>query len=154
MIAQFSVESTALRLTVAAPAMLTPRTSSAIAAKRSARTCRDVEVPDTRPLDVLIITRFLSSKFLTWRGVPAPGTEVSRKYFFRATVYLCDASGARTTRQDRASCPPHPDVPGHVTGVRSAPLWWQAPAAKWLESVPVGNGRLGATVFGRVYKET
>lgn len=33
-------------------------------------------------------------------------------------------------------------------------LWWAQPAASWLASVPVGNGRLGATVFGRVYKET
>ena len=33
-------------------------------------------------------------------------------------------------------------------------LWWDAPAARWLASAPVGNGRLGATVFGRVYKET
>ena len=37
----------------------------------------------------------------------------------------------------------------------SAPtLWYQTPAARWLASLPVGNGRLGATVFGRVYKET
>lgn len=33
-------------------------------------------------------------------------------------------------------------------------LWWDAPAPRWLASVPVGNGRLGATVFGRVHKET
>ena len=37
----------------------------------------------------------------------------------------------------------------------SAPhLWYGQPAARWLASLPVGNGRLGATVFGRVYKET
>ena len=33
-------------------------------------------------------------------------------------------------------------------------LWYERPAARWLASLPVGNGRLGATVFGRVYKET
>ena len=33
-------------------------------------------------------------------------------------------------------------------------LWYEAPAPRWLASLPVGNGRLGATVFGRVYKET
>jgi alpha-L-fucosidase 2 len=33
-------------------------------------------------------------------------------------------------------------------------LWFEHPAARWLTSLPVGNGRLGATVFGRVYKET
>ncbi len=33
-------------------------------------------------------------------------------------------------------------------------LWWDAPAERWLASVPVGNGRLGATILGRVFKET
>jgi alpha-L-fucosidase 2 len=33
-------------------------------------------------------------------------------------------------------------------------LWWDAPAPRWLASMPIGNGILGATVFGRVYKET
>ncbi len=33
-------------------------------------------------------------------------------------------------------------------------LWFAAPAPRWLTTLPVGNGRLGATVFGRVYKET
>ncbi|WP_432103165.1 glycoside hydrolase family 95 protein [Streptomyces sp. bgisy091] len=27
-------------------------------------------------------------------------------------------------------------------------LWYQAPAAEWLEALPVGNGRIGAMVFG------
>ncbi|MCC9157921.1 glycoside hydrolase family 95 protein [Streptomyces parvulus] len=27
-------------------------------------------------------------------------------------------------------------------------LWYRAPAAEWLEALPVGNGRLGAMVFG------
>ncbi len=27
-------------------------------------------------------------------------------------------------------------------------LWWRKPAAKWIEAVPVGNGRLGGMVFG------
>ena len=33
-------------------------------------------------------------------------------------------------------------------------LWYRQPAQKWEEALPVGNGRLGATVFGRIYKET
>ena len=33
-------------------------------------------------------------------------------------------------------------------------LWFERPAPRWLATLPVGNGRLGATVFGRVYKET
>jgi alpha-L-fucosidase 2 len=32
-------------------------------------------------------------------------------------------------------------------------LWYRAPAAKWTEAVPIGNGRLGAMVFGGVERE-
>ena len=27
-------------------------------------------------------------------------------------------------------------------------LWYRQPAAKWVEALPLGNGRLGAMVFG------
>ena len=32
-------------------------------------------------------------------------------------------------------------------------LWYRRPAARWLEALPVGNGRLGAMVFGGVSTE-
>jgi alpha-L-fucosidase 2 len=32
-------------------------------------------------------------------------------------------------------------------------LWYQGPATRWLEALPVGNGRLGAMVFGGVERE-
>ena len=32
-------------------------------------------------------------------------------------------------------------------------LWYQQPASEWVEALPVGNGRLGAMVFGRVEDE-
>src|SRR5262249_37079683 len=32
-------------------------------------------------------------------------------------------------------------------------LWYRAPAARWTEALPVGNGRLGAMVFGGVAEE-
>jgi alpha-L-fucosidase 2 len=32
-------------------------------------------------------------------------------------------------------------------------LWYTEPAEKWTEALPVGNGRLGAMVFGKVRKE-
>src|SRR4030095_13953615 len=32
-------------------------------------------------------------------------------------------------------------------------LWYDKPAAKWDEALPVGNGRLGAMVFGGVEHE-
>jgi alpha-L-fucosidase 2 len=36
---------------------------------------------------------------------------------------------------------------------RSLVLWYDKPAAEWVEALPVGNGRLGAMVFGRPDKE-
>jgi len=32
-------------------------------------------------------------------------------------------------------------------------LWYDEPAAQWVEALPLGNGRLGAMVFGRAEKE-
>ncbi len=32
-------------------------------------------------------------------------------------------------------------------------LWYERPASKWVEALPLGNGRLGAMVFGRVKQE-
>ncbi len=32
-------------------------------------------------------------------------------------------------------------------------LWYRQPATKWVEALPVGNGRLGAMVFGGVNQE-
>jgi len=39
-------------------------------------------------------------------------------------------------------------------GDESTTLWYQTPAAKWEEALPVGNGRLGAMVFGGAGLET
>src|SRR5215217_3860307 len=32
-------------------------------------------------------------------------------------------------------------------------LWYRQPAAQWVEALPIGNGRLGAMVFGGVASE-
>lgn len=40
-----------------------------------------------------------------------------------------------------------------VDSSRSNRLWYSQPAASWLEALPVGNGRMGAMVFGQVNKE-
>ncbi len=32
-------------------------------------------------------------------------------------------------------------------------LWYKHPAKEWVEALPIGNGRLGAMVFGRVAEE-
>ena len=38
-------------------------------------------------------------------------------------------------------------TPGNLT------LWYRKPAAKWVEALPIGNGRLGAMIFGGVTNE-
>ncbi len=41
-----------------------------------------------------------------------------------------------------------------VTPALSEPLlWYEQPASQWVEALPVGNGRLGAMVFGRIEDE-
>ena len=32
-------------------------------------------------------------------------------------------------------------------------LWYQQPAVKWTEALPIGNGRIGAMVFGGIDNE-
>jgi alpha-L-fucosidase 2 len=44
-----------------------------------------------------------------------------------------------------AACTPEKDT--------DLKLWYDEPAAKWVEALPVGNGRLGAMVFGDPAKE-
>lgn len=58
------------------------------------------------------------------------------------------------------AAPSPPREPAPATGpdaaaVAEAPpvLWYRAPAETWTEALPVGNGRLGAMVFGGVARE-
>ena len=52
------------------------------------------------------------------------------------------ATTAVTTRPAELDTDPNPML-----------LWYRRPAAEWLEALPVGNGRLGAMVFGGVATE-
>lgn len=44
-------------------------------------------------------------------------------------------------------------VAGPAAEAKPPELWYDAPAAQWTEALPVGNGRLGAMVFGGVARE-
>src|SRR5277367_6771444 len=49
-------------------------------------------------------------------------------------------------------------VVGRVAGAQDAAtqsecLWYAQPAAKWTEALPIGNGRLGAMIFGGADQE-
>jgi alpha-L-fucosidase 2 len=39
------------------------------------------------------------------------------------------------------------------TSAKPQALWYDAPASQWVEALPVGNGRLGAMVFGGIARE-
>jgi alpha-L-fucosidase 2 len=43
--------------------------------------------------------------------------------------------------------------PATTQDVRPLALWYRRPAAQWVEALPLGNGRLGAMVFGGVERE-
>ncbi len=44
-------------------------------------------------------------------------------------------------------------VPANEPSKRSLKLWYNEPAEKWTEALPLGNGRLGAMVFGGIQQE-
>src|ERR1051325_4091676 len=43
--------------------------------------------------------------------------------------------------------------PSKASAADDLKLWYRRPAAQWVEALPVGNGRLGAMVFGGVEQE-
>jgi alpha-L-fucosidase 2 len=55
-----------------------------------------------------------------------------------------------------AAFPAQPPAPAQpAAGAEESPLtlWYRQPAAQWVEALPVGNGRLGAMVFGGIEHE-
>jgi len=42
---------------------------------------------------------------------------------------------------------------GVLASAADSTLWYRQPAANWNEALPIGNGRLGAMVFGGVAQE-
>ena len=56
---------------------------------------------------------------------------------------------ASEEKKKAAAPPAHPLAPGAA----ATTLWYAQPATKWVEALPVGNGRLGAMVFGGVASE-
>jgi hypothetical protein len=43
---------------------------------------------------------------------------------------------------------------GNFMGLGSHILWYNHPAKEWVEALPLGNGSLGAMVYGGADKET
>ena len=84
---------------------------------------------------------------------------------FAALLFFCAfAQAAEVPRSNLrltdSSEKPKPDGPESVvfSGEAAPPaapltLWYRRPAQRWLEALPLGNGRLGAMVFGGVMTE-
>src|SRR4051794_27446102 len=73
---------------------------------------------------------------------------VTRRDFLRQGAAL--TGGAFLARAPGASPAPR-DLP--EPEARPLALWYRHPAAQWIEALPLGNGRLGAMVFGGIERE-
>ena len=60
------------------------------------------------------------------------------------------AVAAPVLRPEASVQAPAPQLPAAPSDLR---LWYRQPAATWIEALPVGNGRLGAMVFGGTQSE-
>ncbi len=83
---------------------------------------------------------------MTPTTAPAPAGDVSRRDFVRAALA---AGGALLLDPHLARAAP----PAAQEPAAPLALWYRRPAAQWVEALPVGNGRLGAMVFGGVERE-
>ena len=79
---------------------------------------------------------------------------VTRRDFMKRSAALAGgvlaadgAAHAAPMATDADAAAPAQDVASHLT------LWYRRPAQQWVEALPVGNGRLGAMVFGGVERE-
>jgi len=73
-----------------------------------------------------------------------------------APATAADAAPAKKQAPAKPAEPARPSVP--LTGEAPPPQgdlvsWYHQPAGKWIEALPIGNGRLGAMIFGYVDEE-
>jgi alpha-L-fucosidase 2 len=77
-----------------------------------------------------------------------------------SVVLTAISISASATARAQPAAPPYkiPEFAGRFTG-RAAPpdepldLWYRRPAVEWEQALPIGNGRLGAMVFGGITEE-
>ena len=76
--------------------------------------------------------------------------KISRRKFLTRNAFAAVAlpMATRWRELDHASF-----LDKHNSSRRPLILWYDQPASEWVEALPVGNGRLGAMVFGRTKTE-
>jgi alpha-L-fucosidase 2 len=63
---------------------------------------------------------------------------------------MCAIWGPLAADEKKKPTPSWPPLPA---GAAATTLWYAQPASKWVEALPLGNGRLGAMVFGGTASE-
>ena len=70
------------------------------------------------------------------------------------TILGCALLMATSGMTRAADAPASPRLAGRAKPpAGDMTLWYRQPAEKWLHALPIGNGRLGAMVFGGIYRE-
>ena len=79
-----------------------------------------------------------------------------KKTVFAAFAALLVAAGRRANAVDEIA-PPEAASGENAAGCaaewNAALLWYESPAQKWTDALPIGNGQMGAMVFGGVEEE-
>ena len=87
---------------------------------------------------------------LSWSNCAIGAKQQQDKAQAKTQVFKIKNPDARQKAIKQSAC--------GLTGKASAPageltLWYRQPARQWVEALPVGNGRLGAMVYGGVNRE-
>ena len=79
---------------------------------------------------------------------PAPTTDVTRRQVLKAAAVVAGAASLPLTW---SASPASAAAPPEVGTANGLALWYeQGAGTDWLRALPIGNGRLGAMVFGNV----
>ena len=76
---------------------------------------------------------------------------VSRRGFIQTISGAVAALGIQ--RRSLFAQPAGASIPAHTKAAPELSLWFAQPASQWVDALPVGNGRLGAMVYGGVTDE-
>lgn len=82
--------------------------------------------------------------------------QFTRRSFVRwmsGAVAALDLSGRGTVWRGLHAQPGPAPAPAESNEAADLSLWFREPASEWVNALPVGNGRLGAMVFGGVHQE-
>lgn len=75
---------------------------------------------------------------------------LSRRSFIRALGVLLSSAPFLRKKSDAGLSPKHE---AEAVASHDLTLWYREPSDRWTDALPVGNGRLGAMVFGGVKSE-